>query len=301
MPIPAAPLDSSDVPSTLLVLFRQLHDQLRDELRALSDEALNWAPTSGANTIATIDTNLVGSEAETLQCVAGVECVRDRGAEFLVDRLALGQVLDLLSGADGLLDQLQPLIDESRLGATFSLPTLPPEEVRSGVTWLVGNYGHAREHVGQVQLTKQLFLASTEDRRAEVDRVVATVIAWAKTQSNVRAIGLAGSWARGRPSIDSDLDLVVLVTKKHDYVTNADWVPLASGSSGRLVHTKEWGPLTERRIELPSGLEVEYGFAPTDWASIDPVDSGTLRVISDGFQVLYDPDSLLARLVQAIR
>lgn len=28
--------------------------------------------------------------------------------------------------------------------AMFSLPTLPSDEVRSGLTWLVGNYGHAR-------------------------------------------------------------------------------------------------------------------------------------------------------------
>jgi len=141
----------------------------------------------------------------------------------------------------------------------------------------------------------------TGERKDESDGVVTAVIEWAKTQGNVRAVGLDGSWASGRPRMDSDLDVVVLVTTKDDYVTRAEWVSLASGSPGRIVKTKDWGPLTERRVQLPSGFEDEYGFAPTSWASVDPIDPGTAQVISDGFQVLYDPDGLLAKLVQAIR
>ena len=68
---------------TVLVLFRQVHQQLRDELDGLDDDALNWIPAPGANSIATIITHLVGSEAETLRCVAGMTCERDRDAEFL--------------------------------------------------------------------------------------------------------------------------------------------------------------------------------------------------------------------------
>jgi len=41
----------------------------------------------------------------------------------------------------------------------LALPTLPVDERRSGLTWLVGNYGHGREHVGQIQLTRQLYRA----------------------------------------------------------------------------------------------------------------------------------------------
>lgn len=155
MPIPAAPSGSSDVASSILLLFRQVHDQLRDELQGLDDGALNWIPTPGANSIATIVTHLVGSEAETLRCVAGVQCARDRDTEFSGSHLTLAEVLDLLDGADRLIDELEPKIDAHRLEAVFALPTLPPWEVRSGLTWLVGNYGHAREHVGQIQMTRQ--------------------------------------------------------------------------------------------------------------------------------------------------
>ena len=155
MPIPAAPKDDG-APSTVLVLFRQVHRQLRDELDDLDDEAINWVPVPGANSIATIITHLVGSEAETLRSVAGIICERDREAEFLGPALTRADVLRLLGEADALVAELEPRIDADRLMAAFPLPTCPPEEVRTGLTWLIGTYGHSREHVGQVQITAQL-------------------------------------------------------------------------------------------------------------------------------------------------
>ena len=141
----------------MAALFRQVHQQLRDELHGLDDGALNWAPAPDTNSIATIVTHLVGSEAETLRCVAGVDDSRDRDAEFAGHSLTMREVVALLDEADNLLTELEPHINRDRLDAAFPLMTLPAEETRSGLTWLVGNYGHAREHVGQVQLTKQLY------------------------------------------------------------------------------------------------------------------------------------------------
>ena len=57
--------------------------------------------------------------------------------------------------------------------------------------------------------------------------------------------------------------------------------------------------MTERRFALPSGLEVELGVAPPSWASTDPVDEGTHRVVTDNVLVLYDPKGILARLLDA--
>ncbi len=68
-------------------------------------------------------------------------------------------VLELIDGADDLVTAVIPRVEADRLTSVFALPTLPASEVRSGLTWLVGNYGHAREHLGHIQLTKQLYLA----------------------------------------------------------------------------------------------------------------------------------------------
>jgi hypothetical protein len=156
MPIPAAS-DAGSVTNAVIALFHQVHDQLRDEINGLDANALNWKPTAGANSISTIITHLVGSEAETLRCVAGLPSGRDRGAEFVGRELTMGEVLELLDGADDLVRAVIPHLDPGRLKSVFALPTMPTEEVRSGLTWLVGNYGHAREHVGHIQLTKQLY------------------------------------------------------------------------------------------------------------------------------------------------
>jgi len=164
VPIPAAPTNDG-VPSTALALFRQVHQQLRDELDGLDDEALNWVPMPRANSIATIIRHLVGSETEALRCVAGITCERDRDAEFVGPGLTRADVLRLLEEADTLISELEPRIGTSRLSAKFALPTCPPEEERAGLTWLIGTYGHSREHVGQVQITIQLRI--DRDRNAE--------------------------------------------------------------------------------------------------------------------------------------
>lgn len=142
--------------SILLSLFRELHQQLRDELDDLADGDLNWVPVPEANSIATIVTHLVGSEAETLRSVAGSSHERDREAEFAQSTRTKDEILLLLEDADRLLNELSTQIDLNRLSDLISLPTLPAEEVCPGLRWLVGNYGHAREHLGQIQLTKQL-------------------------------------------------------------------------------------------------------------------------------------------------
>lgn len=157
MPIPAAPEGDPSPQSATLALFLQLHDQVRAELANVSDSCLAYIPVSGANSISAIITHLVGSEAETLRAVAGEPVRRDRDAEFQTTRLTSPLARALLDAADQLVRQLAPLITQERLVARIALPTLPPDELRPGITWLIGNYGHAREHVGQIQLTKQLF------------------------------------------------------------------------------------------------------------------------------------------------
>ena len=67
----------------------------------------------------------------------------------------------------------------------------------------------------------------------------------------------------------------------------------------RIVRTRPWGPVTERRFVLPSGLEVESGIAPLTWAATDEIDPGTRRVVGDGLIPLYDPDGLLDALSAA--
>lgn len=157
MPIPAPPDDEVTTSTAVVALLRQLHDELRGLLRECDRDALNFIPCRGANSIATIVTHVLGSEAETLRSVAGVEGGRDRDAEFRMGEQTADALMSQMEVADALLDRLAPHLTADRLQMTGPLPTLPKSETRAGVTWLIGNLGHAREHLGQASLTKQLW------------------------------------------------------------------------------------------------------------------------------------------------
>jgi hypothetical protein len=157
MPIPNAPAESTSTGAAVVALFVQLHEELSAAIRALDADGLNFVPCAGANSIATITTHLLGSEAETIRTVAGMHSNRSRDSEFQMGEQTPQALLDQIEEADRLLSMCAPALTDERLAAQLSLPTLPPEETRPGVTWLVGNLGHAREHMGHLAITRQLY------------------------------------------------------------------------------------------------------------------------------------------------
>jgi hypothetical protein len=100
--------------------------------------------------------------------------------------------------------------------------------------------------------------------------------------------------------MDSDVDLVVVTDAREQYVSDASWLEAAVGGPAELLRTQGWGPLTERRAVLSSGLHIDFGFVPRSWASTTPIDPGTARVVQDGFVPVVDPNGVLARLLGAL-
>jgi predicted nucleotidyltransferase len=136
-------------------------------------------------------------------------------------------------------------------------------------------------------------------RGAEVEDLLDRVRSWLADRADVVAIGLVGSWARGNPAQRSDVDLVIITRMPTAYTTDEAWIAGLPGA--RVIRTQRWGPtLTERRLAMPSGLEIEVGITDPRWASTDPVDEGTARVIRDGMRILYDPSRVLAALASAV-
>jgi hypothetical protein len=110
-----------------------------------------------------------------------------------------------------------------------------------------------------------------------------------------------GSWARAAAQMDSDLDVIVLTDDPVPFLGGAGWVESATGEVAPVVRSQAWGPiLTERRVRLASGLEVEIGFTTSQWSATDPVDAGTERVVRDGCQPLFDPDGMFRELLTAV-
>jgi hypothetical protein len=135
--------------------FRHVHGDMRKEIEPLDADTLNWKPDPEANSIAVLYTHTLGSEKEMLRAVRGLGSDRVRSAEFEVtaDARALIALLDL---ADQDLDEHIGKITAQDLTSMRPRGDRPP---RPGLEWLITNYGHAREHLAQAQLTKQLYSA----------------------------------------------------------------------------------------------------------------------------------------------
>jgi hypothetical protein len=150
------PLDESSsraIADTLGALYRDLHEKLRQQVRDLDSGTLNWKPLPLANSIAVLVVHTVGSERSVIRALRSLATERDRDAEFKAEAEA-SDLLTLLDGADRELDEQLDSITPSDLTEHRAWGDRPP---RRGLEWLVSNYGHAREHLAQIELTKQLY------------------------------------------------------------------------------------------------------------------------------------------------
>jgi uncharacterized protein len=134
---------------------------------------------------------------------------------------------------------------------------------------------------------------------SEIRSVVAATLRLAGDKPGIVAVALVGSWARGSGRPDSDVDLVLLTTAPEELLGTDDWFT-AIDPLARLIRADDFGAIQERRLRLPSGLEVEVGIGEPSWAATTPVDQGTRRVVDDGLVILHDPQSLLAGLAAVV-
>ncbi|MBK7890150.1 MAG: HIT domain-containing protein [Bdellovibrionales bacterium] len=135
-------------------------------------------------------------------------------------------------------------------------------------------------------------MMSTEDFKD----LIAKVTRWAEDQSGILGAMLVGSYAHGTARPDSDVDLMLFTSDPSIWLKTTDW--LSQFGQVEKVEREQWGSVTSLRVYYRDSFEVEFNFASLLWASIDPVDAETLRVVSDGVRVLYDPHGALKRLTE---
>lgn len=134
--------------------------------------------------------------------------------------------------------------------------------------------------------------------RPDVPSVLDKFVQWARVQADIQGLLLVGSYSRGESRPDSDVDLVMLVDQKSAYLNDFSWFTNFGLHQPSL---EEWGPVTSLRSRWPSGLELELSLAPLSWASVNPVDPGTARVVQDGAKILYDSKGMLSLLLNSLK
>ena len=141
-------------------------------------------------------------------------------------------------------------------------------------------------------------------KSAEADAIVNAVSDWAIEREDIRAMALVGSWARGNPHQASDIDLLLLSDRAHEYRRRQKWSAEIdfrdAGYRPRSSESVTYGVVWSRHIHLLPTAEVELTFAKCSWARADPVDGGTRSVVEDAFRIIFDKDVLLTNLVDTV-
>jgi len=142
------------IATTVGALFHSVHDSMREQVRGLDRGTLNWKPLPLANSVAVLVIHTLGSEREMIRAVRSLPTERDRPAEFNAEAEA-GDLLAWLDQADRELDEHVGALTPADLTEMRARGDRSP---KPGLEWLLSNYGHAREHLAQIELTKQLFV-----------------------------------------------------------------------------------------------------------------------------------------------
>ena len=145
------------IATAVAAAYHEVHDKFREHVRGLDHGTLNWRPLPKANSIAVLVTHTLGSEREMIRALRQMPSDRDRESEFKVE-LEAADLLGMLDQADRDLDEHTAVLSPADLTELRPRGERPP---RRGIEWLVSNYGHAREHLAQLELTKQLYDSRT--------------------------------------------------------------------------------------------------------------------------------------------
>jgi hypothetical protein len=145
------------IATTIGALFHAVHAGMREQVLDVDPGTLNWRPLPQANSIAVLVTHALESEREMIRSVRLLQTERDRDAEFRAEANA-AELLALVDRADREVDEHVGALTAADLTEMRPRGDRPP---RPGIYWLISNYGHVREHLAQIELTKQLYDSRT--------------------------------------------------------------------------------------------------------------------------------------------
>ena len=137
----------------------------------------------------------------------------------------------------------------------------------------------------------------------EVERISKAIATWANREPKIYAVALVGSWARNEAHTDSDIDLMILTPDPERFFHDNSWfdrIPWQEFDLQLVNHyDRVYGVVKSRHFCFQDGQRIEFGFGDPSWASIDPIDLGTLGVVSSGMKIICDRHHLLATLAKA--
>ena len=142
------------VVKTALENLADTRNAYRETIRGMDKDALNWRPGPDTNSAAALIVHIVGSQGALISAILQVPFERDRDAEFRATTESDTELLALLDQQEALLNELAPRITEADL---TEIRERTDGRKNTGLYWLFHNLTHQREHLGHIQLTKQMY------------------------------------------------------------------------------------------------------------------------------------------------
>jgi uncharacterized damage-inducible protein DinB len=136
--------------------LHELHDEIRTAIKELSQEALDWTPGPGMNSINVLVVHLTGAERYWMgDVLLGEPSSRDREAEFQIKGLSSIELANRLS-------EIENFVKKAMDGLTLvdlDKKRISPRNGREVTVGYLLPYvlKHVALHLGHVQITKQLW------------------------------------------------------------------------------------------------------------------------------------------------
>lgn len=105
-----------------------------------------------------------------------------------------------------------------------------------------------------------------------------------KTNPDILAIILCGSYARGEQDDDSDIDIMIVTEDKGKWLENDGWT--AEILRADSITREKWGIVETFRC-FAGETELEINIAPAEWIALSE-DKGTRQVLESGYSIIYD-------------
>lgn len=135
--------------------FHKLHDDIRDQLGGLPEEAMDWVPNEEMNSLGVLVTHITGSERFLVGDIAMQDpSNRDREAEFKARGKSKADLLQRLADTEAYLKSAfeQLSLDD------LDKPRTHPRQGEVSVSWaLLHALEHAGLHTGHIEMTVQLW------------------------------------------------------------------------------------------------------------------------------------------------
>ncbi len=133
----------------------------------------------------------------------------------------------------------------------------------------------------------------------DVNKFITQVRNWAVQCPDILAVGYVGSWARGTAKPGSDLDLMIVTSDPKHYSLESSWVSFFG--EVQKITQEDWGIVKTWRVFFDHAMEVEFNITTEEWSNTNPIDPGTRRVVSEGMEIVYDPQAILSQLKVAVQ